>query len=211
MRGLLLPLVLALAGCAINRSPVPKVISTASTYTLADYNQDVASYAASTGASAIAIRNRIVYNLITEVDYLFWNYETTVYSTYNKLNTAGDFVKLGLTAASTLTVAARGKTILSALLSGTTGMDLSINKNLFQQQTIQAICANMEASRDSVRTGIVQRMALDSSVYPLAAARSDLIRYFFAGTLSAGLEQIQQSSANNAQTQRTRLDAATPH
>jgi hypothetical protein len=65
----------------------------------------------------------------------------------------------------------------------------------------------MEANRDRVKTGILQQLKLDITAYPFPAARADLIHYFFAGTLNAGLQQLTQTSAANAQDQKATLNS----
>jgi hypothetical protein len=90
-----------------------------------------------------------------------------------------------------------------------TGLDLSIDKNFFRQQTVQAIASSMEANRDRIKTAILLQLKQDTTVYPFAAAQADLIHYFFAGTLSAGLQQMGQDAAANAQTQKGRTEQRT--
>ncbi|HEX3822669.1 MAG TPA: hypothetical protein VHW45_20225 [Candidatus Sulfotelmatobacter sp.] len=59
-----------------------------------------------------------------------------------------------------------------------------------------------------MKTNILQQLKLDITAYPFSAARADLIHYFFAGTLNAGLQQLTQTAAANAQDQKTTLDSA---
>jgi hypothetical protein len=64
----------------------------------------------------------------------------------------------------------------------------------------------MEANRDRIKTVILQQLVKDTTAYPYQAARADLIRYFFAGTLPAGLQQLSQDAGSNAKTQKDALN-----
>ena len=204
------------AGCAGNlvRPKVPSVIVVPSpdkdqtgSYTLDKYAQDLKEYTADlkktdavSGADAVKLRDKMVYSIAAEVDYAFYDYETKLFLNEAQFHVGADFLQLGLAAASTVSIGARGKTILSALLPGVTVMNLSIDKNYFRQQTVQAIASSMEANRDQIKTTILKQLAdPDTTKYPFAAARADLIRYFFAGTLSGGLQKLAQTAATDAQ------------
>jgi hypothetical protein len=200
----------SLSGCAgrLAGPKPPLVISPPQgSYSASTYAADLAAYTAATGVDQFTIRNKMVYSIAAEIDYAFYDYETQLFLKEGNFHVGADFVQLGLAAASTVSPAARTKTILSALLSGITGVDLSIDKNYFKQQTVQAITSSMEANRDKVKTTILQQMKLDITAYPFSAARADLIHYFFAGTLNAGLQQLTQTAAANAQDQKTTLDS----
>jgi len=147
----------------------------------------------------------MVYSIAAEIDYAFYDYETKLFLNEGQFHVAGDFLQLGLAAASTASIGARGKTILGALLTGVTGLNLSIDKNFFRQQTVQAIASSMEANRDQIKTTILKQLAQDTTAYPFAAARADLIHYFFAGTLNAGLQKLGQTAAADAKTEKANL------
>jgi len=205
-----------LTSCAgrLERPAMPAVIAVPSpdrqtgNYTLDNYKTDLSAYDRAVGPDAVRIRNKIVYNITAEIDYAFYDYETKLFLNEGKFHIASDFMQLGLAAGSTVSLGARGKTILGALLTGITGLNLSIDKNVFRQQTVQAISSSMEANRDRIKTTIVKQLANDTTAYPMAAARADLIRYFFAGTLSSGLQQLGQTAAADAKTQSAALSDA---
>jgi len=174
-------------------------------YTLVKYLADLNSYGDGSGPDAVKVRNRIVHSIAAEIDYAFYDYEARLFLNEGEFHVGADFLQLGLAAASTASLGARGKTILGALLTGVTGMNLSIDKNFFRQQTVQAIASSMEASRDQIKTTILKQLSQDTTAYPLAAARADLIRYFYAGTLSGGLQKLGQTAATDAQTAKADL------
>ena len=211
------------AGCAGNlvRPKVPSVIVVPSpaaapspaneppvkngNYTLDNYVYDLTQYGNGSGPDAVRLRNKMVYSIAAEIDYAFYDYETKLFLNEGQFHVGADFLQLGLAAGSTVSIGARGKTILGALLTGVTGMNLSIDKNYFRQQTVQAIASSMEANRDQIKTAILKQLAQDTTAYPFAAARADLIRYFFAGTLSGGLQKLGQTAATDAQASKTDL------
>ena len=207
----LVPL-LWLAGCAgtLERPKIPAVIAPEAkvgNYTVNNFKDDLTAYDKAAGAVQMALRNKMVYSIAAEIDYAFYNYETKLFLNEGNFHVATDFLQLGLAAGSTVAGGARTKTILSALLTGVTGLDLSIDKNFFRQQTVQAISSSMESNRDRIKTSILLQLKLDTTAYPFAAARADLIHYFFAGTLNAGLQQMGQDAATNAQTQKATLNS----
>ncbi len=218
-----LPLLLTLAGWSaafptscvsrFDRPKIPAVIGVSSadktgSYTTANYAADLAHYADATGDAASALRNKMTYSLLAEIDYVYFDYETKLFLNEAKFNVGSDFLQLGMAAAGTLTNGMRGKTILSALLAGVAGVDLSVDKNFFRQQTVQAITSGMEANRDRIKTVILRQLAKDTTAYPFQAARADLIHYFFAGTLPAGLQQLSQDAGTNAKTEKDALNKA---
>lgn len=218
-----LPLLLSLAGWSaafltscvgrFDRPKMPAVFAVPSAdktgnYTLGNYATDLAGYADATGDSASAVRDKMVYSLLAEIDYVYYDYETKLFLNEAKFNVGSDFLQLGMAAAGTLTNGMRGKTILSALLAGVSGVDLSVDKNFFRQQTVQAITSSMEANRDRIKTVILQQLAKDTTAYPFQAARADLVHYFFAGTLPAGLQQLSQDAGSNAKSEKDALHKA---
>ncbi len=140
----------------------------------------------------------MVYGVMAEIDYVYHNYEVALFMNEGAFRVAGDVLQLGLGTASTITNGERAKTVLSAALTGVSGVNLSIDKNFFRQQTVQALLSSMQANRDRIKTTILKRLSEDAVSYPFQAARSDLTAYFFAGTLPAALQQLHQTAATDA-------------
>src|SRR5581483_3408576 len=141
-------LAILLTGCVghLERPNVPQVITVPApkgvgNYTLEDYQRDLASYGDGTGANAVALRNKMAYSLMAEIDYAFYDYETKLFLNEGNFRVVSDFLQLGGAAAATVTNGARSKTVISALLTGVTGVDLSIDKNYFRQQTVRPSAA----------------------------------------------------------------------
>ena len=201
------PLALLLSGCAekLAKPDLPHVLAAPSRYT--SFDQDLKAYDGATGDAQRALRNKMVFGIMSEIDFVFYNYEVSLFLSENNFHVGADFAQLGLAATSTIAPAARTKTIMSALLTGVTGLNLSIDKNYFRQQTVQAIANSMEAARDKVKTQILLQLKNDTTAYPFTLARADLVHYFFAGTLSGGLQQLTQTTAADAQAQKQTADS----
>ena len=221
----LLALTASLSGCAgrLERPRLPDVFvdpppnnASNGAYTLTSFNEDFTAYKAATQGpipaepTATALRNKMVYGVMAEIDYVYHDYEIALFMDQSNFKVATDVLQLGLGMASTITNGARAKTVLSAVLTGFTGTTLSIDKNFFRQQTVQALVSSMQAGRDRTKAIIVQRMNNETvSTYPFQAARSDLATYFFAGTLPAALQQLSQTAAAHAEVQRQALTGVT--
>jgi hypothetical protein len=184
----------------------PKVMKTG--YSVNDYKADVSIYEKSlsgedpTGTGkAKQIRNKIVYSLMAEIDRTYGDYTVGLYTGKGFVGVGGDSMVLGLTAASTIATHTPTKTILSALGTALTGVNLSFDKNFFAQQTYQAIAIAMQTRRDKARLSMVASLDKSAIEYPLEAARRDLNAYFNAGTLPGGLQELQEEAGAAAKTQ----------
>ena len=231
----LLALTLGLSGCASLVKPrLPDVFkdpppidettgtrATNGTYTLDQFKTDFDEYnkrmppdkpnpTADDLAAAKALRNKMVYGVMAEIDYVYDDYTRTLFMNEGSFRVATDILALGLGVASTITNGERAKTVLSAALTGFTGATLSIDKNFFRQQTVQALVSSMQAGRDRIKTIIIRRLNNDTaSSYPFQAARSDLTAYFSAGTLPGALQELNQTAAASAKDERKALTGVT--
>ena len=219
----LLALTAVLSGCASLEKPrLPDVFKdpppsgkTNGTYDLAAFRIDFDAYTKATTPgvpplpprepAAATARNKMIYGVLAEIDYVYHNYEIALFMNEGSFKVATDVLQLGLGVASTITNGARSKTVLSAVLTGVTGTSLSIDKNFFRQQTVQALISSMQAGRDRTKAIIIQRLSEPATTYPFQAARSDLAAYFFAGTLPGALQQLTQTAGANADDQRVAL------
>jgi hypothetical protein len=143
-------------------------------------------------------RNKIAYNFMAEIDFVYGKYTDGLFSAKGMQSVIADTETLGLTAASAISLAARTKTMLALLATGLAGVNLSIDKNFFGQQTFQAIAISMQARRDQSRATITSNLQLSVTDYPLAAVRQSLVSYFYAGTLPGGLQEIQEEAAKTS-------------
>lgn len=153
--------------------------------TVAAANEDRAKY----------FRNKIVDTFMGDIDHVYGEYVNTLYGNKGFAGISSDFLTLGLTAASTISLVTRTKTILATLATGVTGLSLSVDKNVFGQQTFAALAIAMQARRDEARSSIIKNEQMSVASYTLQAARRDLISYFYSGTLPGALQEIQEEGA----------------
>lgn len=187
-------------GIAAGAAPKPPSVIVSRAYGLDQFDKDVARYAsAANAAEQQMVRNHIAYSVMGEIDRIYGDFVTRLFAGKGTTGVIGDSLTLGLTAATTIAPAARTKTIFGALATGLTGMNLSLDKNFFAQQTFQAIAAAMQIRRDKARAQIILNLTKDVSDYPLAAARRDLISYLGSGTLAGGLQELYEMTATQRQ------------
>jgi len=144
------------------------------------------------------LRDKIIYGLMSEIDDSYGQFFRRLYAGKANLAVSGDSLVLGLTAASTIATHTPTKTILSALGTAVTGVNLSVDKNFFAQQTFQTIAVAMQTRRDKAREKITQSLDDDVQDYPMESAKRDLVAYFYAGTLPGGLQELQEEAASAA-------------
>jgi len=149
------------------------------------------------------LRDTMIYGLMAEIDDSYGQFFRRLYAGKADVAVSGDTLILGLTAASTIATHTPTKTILSALGTAVTGVNLSVDKNFFAQQTFQTIAVAMQNRRDKAREKITQSLDDDVQDYPLEAAKRDLVAYFYAGTLPGGLQELQEEAASAARDQAT--------
>ena len=180
---------------------------TKSVYSAADFKTDQALYdanfnGADNAATAKRLRDKIAYGLMGEIDDAYGQFTKNLYSGKGAFGVAGDSALLGLTAAATIATHTPTKTILAALGTAVTGVNLSVDKNFFAQQTYQTIAVAMQTRRDKARDVIITSLAKADADYPLGATKRDLVAYFYAGTLPGGLQELQEEAGNASKVQQ---------
>lgn len=179
---------------AITAPPPPPALAK-NKYTADNYATDVKAYTdANDESKQKPIRDRIVYSCMGEIDDGYGYYTKTLFSGKGAFGVLSDSEQLGLTAAATIATHAPTKTILSAIATGITGVNLSFDKNFFAQQSFQVIAVAMKTRRDRDRATIIANLAKAVADYPLAAARRDLVSYYWDGTLPGGLQELQEEA-----------------
>jgi len=201
---------LCLAGCRKHTSlflPArPEVSTNQFSYSADNYTADVNTYNADipgcNGAtpcnpnSALAkqARNSIAWGLMGAIDDVYGVYTSRLATGKGAIAVTGDTATLGLTAAASIAHLAATKTIFAALATGIAGVNLSIDKNYFAQQTYQVLALAMETRRDTIRHQITDGLTSNITDYPLSAVKRDLVAYLYAGSLPGGLIEIQKEA-----------------
>ena len=171
-------------------------------YLQKDYDRDIEIYKANaeaTGADSESkakfARNNIGWGLMAIVDELYNKYSANLFSGKGAIAVTGDAASLGLTSAVAIASKTAAKTLFGALGTAVTGMNLSLDKNLFAQQTYQVIALAMETRRTAlfnvISDGLAQKSVME---YPLSAVKRDLVLYLYAGSLPGGLQEIQREA-----------------
>jgi len=210
-------LVLGFTGCqhrvSISRPPMPVVQP--GLYDQKNFETDNDAYnavmkpgATFDATAAKQYRNNIAYGLMADIEVVYGAYYSILFVDQTTSSIATDALTLGLGAASTIATNVATKTIFSALGTSIGGIGLSTQKNLFAQQSFPVIALAMQTRRDKIRTAIISNLALDTATYPLWAARRDLTSYFNAGTLPAGLQELQEEAGAASANQKESASAA---
>lgn len=203
-------LIVLLSGCAspaIQKVEAPKQIEVlSSSYSAVQKNLDTAQYNALIQAgnlpAARAIRDVIVQSIRNEIEIVYKDFESGLFANKAAFEVQTDIFELLLSTATTLTGAPHARTNLSALLTGTKGARLSVDKNVFGEKTYSALVSQMRASRSKVSANIFEKLAkLDVISYPLKEAEVDLNQLFNAGTIHEALIQITTQAGAAAETQ----------
>lgn len=214
-------LVLVNTGCSTNRSlyggaSKPALLNakrlptfnytdpTAATYYLTLYN----AAAAKSEVELESVRNQILNDLMGMIDYNYYEFEGNLRGDKTVQEMSADIATLGLTAAATVMGGAETKTILSAIATGVVGVNSTIDKEVFQSNTVQAIQLQMRSRRAAIEINLNAGMGKNIQKYPLQNGIRDVVAYYNAGSLTDALIGLVQSSGNNAQSNKTAADAA---
>jgi hypothetical protein len=164
--------------------------------------------AADADAARKAVRNDVLNNLKAIVDYNYYDFEDGLRVDDTVKNTTADIVTLCLTAASTAAGAKEVKTILSAIATGVVGVNTSFDKNVFQSNTVQALQLEMRTLRSGIETDINHGMNDTDANYPLSQGIQDIIRYYYAGSLTDSLLGLVSATGTASTTTAKAADKA---
>jgi len=170
-------------------------------YSQADYACDVAVYenssrmpdAANQEVARLA-RNNICWGLMGTVDEIYSEYSAALFAGKGGIAVAGDAATIGLTAAGAIANRVAMKTIFGILGTAVAGVNLSVDKNFFAQQSYQIIAMAMDTRRTAIYGDIVDGLSRSVADYPLPEAKRDIVQYLYAGSLPGGLQEIQREA-----------------
>ncbi len=108
-------------------------------------------------------------------------------------------VTLGLSAASTAVGGEEAKTILSAIATGVVGANSSLDKNILQNNTVQALELEMRALRAEKERDLLNGMADSDAHYPLQSGIRDVIAYYYGGSLTDAMLRLVEKTGSEAQ------------
>ena len=146
--------------------------------------------AANDEASARRERNQILGELMYIIDADHGDFERSMQAHATAFEVLSDFTVLGLTGAGAVTGGAETKAILSAIASGVMGAQLSVNKRVFRDKTIEALQAQMRAAQTQRKAEIISRMKQTTDDYTLELGLSDIVQYYYDGTMTRALQNM---------------------
>jgi hypothetical protein len=106
-----------------------------------------------------------------------------------------DVLNLGLAGTVPIVNGARGKTILGALATGFLGIQKSVDKNLFQQQTTAALLSAMDSCVIKESAVIDGHRALDISQYDEYGVYADLVGLYGCTTLPGAIQELTETQS----------------
>ena len=168
------------------------------------------------GATSIAVyyaqpetaqrRNEFIVGRLTLYNLKYTQYIQQFSVGYAELETAADISKLVLDIGGAIAGGRNDKTALAALSGLLTGSRVSIEKNFFNQQTSNALVAQMNAQRKTALVPIVAGMNQAVDKYPLGQALVDLQAYYEAGTMTGALSGIHADAAAKQEQAQVQID-----
>ncbi len=169
---------------------------------IAAYHQNVEDGADE--ATRTKARNKVIDGFLVLTDLHYASFVKGFSSRRKDFDTTADVAVLGLSGAGAVLDPSSTTRILAAISGGITGTKATVEKNYFYEKTIPVLIASMNARREETLTAILEGRGMSDDDYSLAAAWSDLSRYYFAGTFDGALQSIQvdagerQSKAESA-------------
>ncbi len=160
------------------------------------------------GSDRREIRNRILFELMGMVDDYYYEKTIELRSQVIGKNLVTELTGIGTSFASALAGGEQIKTVLAAISTGIQTFNASVDKEIFLDQTIQAIRFQMDGNRSKIKAEILRKMAADSSAFPIKAGLQDIIAYYDAGTVTSALATLAAEAAANKTTQSVKAEVA---
>ncbi|PYS24062.1 MAG: hypothetical protein DMF72_07060 [Acidobacteria bacterium] len=143
-------------------------------------------------------RNRIVEELRNLIDSNYFDFEIQLSRRRATENILFDSLETGTAIATGIAKGVRVKDILAIALTGSKSFHRSFDENIFKDKSIEAIISKMREARAEIGTVIDDRMSVSVETYSLKKAYNDLLKYFYAGTLQNGLQNLVQDAGKSA-------------
>ena len=194
----LLPLIaaVALAGCAglrqfpeVTQDHNAALATLDKDYSLAVeqiYGKREAPNASINGATAKAVRNRLIETRMAVIDAYFKEFQAGLVQENVRADFLISVVGIGVGGAGALASETVSQ-ILSAVSGGLAGGQAAYGKAVLYDKAMSALVAQMQASRKAVAADMFERWGDDIDRYPMWMARKDLEAYYFAGSLPGAI------------------------
>lgn len=155
-------------------------------------------YDTATGESKKQARNDILNDLMWLADDYYGQLTSQLRNNNAWRQTLFDAAKLGLGAAGSVVGGAELKAILAATGTAVQGLNTSIDKNFYAQQSVEAIVAAMDSQRAEDKKLVIAGMAQfadQTPTYPLTQGLLDVQKYALDTTLTHALIALSQKAA----------------
>jgi len=156
----------------------------------------------------VRVRNAILNDLMATIDFNYHEFEVRLHTDKTVKDTSTEIVTLGLTAASAAVGGAEVKTILSAIATGVVGVNASLDKNILQNNTVQALELEMRSLRAQKEKDLIIGMAESDAHYPLQSGIRDVIAYYYAGSLTDAMLGLVAKTGSDAEVSRATASEA---
>jgi hypothetical protein len=142
------------------------------------------------------VRNDIVYELMTAIDQGYQDHERAFKAGFAAKDVLLDSTHLAVDLAATVMAPAQTKTVLSAIASGLGGVNASIDKDYFDQKSVEIVMLEMRSMRKTKADEITGNLKTQSiSQYPLSAAMRALVLYYYCGSTTNALISLQEKAS----------------
>lgn len=155
------------------------------------------AYDSSSGDEQQVIRNRILFELMGMIDDYYYRYTVSLRGDVIGKNLFASLAGIGTTFAATLAGGEQIKTVLAAISTGIQTFNTAVDKEIFLNQTMQAIRFQMDANRQTIAADMFEKMKASTVGYPIEAGLRDIIAYYDAGTVTSALTAISAKAASD--------------
>lgn len=154
----------------------------------------ITAYAKSEPHERIEIRNDIILARMLGADMQYYKYEIDLSKENKSVEFLSQVASTALTGTATTISSSHGKTVLSAVATGLTGVKSAYDENILREKTILIIQQQMRTRRKEVKAIILSKLSLSTSEYPLLLAMLDVKRYENAGTIDGAFSDLAQET-----------------
>jgi|GEM_PF-2696958 len=165
-------------------------------------------YANAPAGQTKAVRNIIAKEMISLIDENHAIYHESLRRTLTTNSIAGEFLTLGLTSAGAIASGAQATRILSGVATGTNGFSGKLNGHILQQQTLSTVLKAIRLRKEGAYARMAQNFDKAADIYTLEDVVIDLGRYWEAGLLSSGIQQLDEMASEKIKDVEKEKDAA---
>ena len=146
------------------------------------------------------IRDDVTDRFVRVIDSNYEQFANDLQNHRATTNFLGDITELGVGAAIGITNGERVLQILGVALTAFRGGRKSIDQNFYERQSTPILISKMDASRNGVMSAILQkRQKFGVDKYSLENALGDVIKLFWAGTLTRAFVELSKDTSIQAQ------------